>query len=182
MKIKTPPFDYKSFQAQLAIFLPCQHSGAEPRRRMKSNGQPYFKIQCPHCGKPLSNHLAFDLVEDFRRTWGSIKPWDYGKEKEWLDRRLTIGEILRQNENLRRRASWWFQYEEYLLSPIWSAVRRRIIERAGGSCERCRERPPKHIHHLCYQRLGEENDDDLMAVCVECHQALHPDRKLNAAF
>ena len=181
MRIETPPFDYATFEAQLAIFLPCQHHGAEPRFKIKSTGKPYFKIQCPHCGKPLSGQLPFAVVEDFRHTWGRIKPWDHAKEEQWVERRLSVGEILRGDQNLRRRAAWWSQYEEYLLGDEWRDIRHRIMDRAAGRCEKCRERSPKHVHHLCYDRVGHEEETDLMAVCLECHQSLHPHRNLLGA-
>jgi hypothetical protein len=178
MKIKAPPFDYETYEAQLLIFLPCEHPRFEPRAQTKTNGQPFYKMQCSDCGKCLSGQLAYALVEEFRATWGPIKAWDFPKQKAWVKRRLEIGDILKGNQNLRRHAAWWAQYEQHLVSPFWRAMRQQIFLRAGGRCEMCGERSPEHVHHVHYDSLGEEEEKDLLGVCSPCHQQLHPHRDL----
>lgn len=32
---------------------------------------------------------------------------------------------------------------------------------------------PMQIHHLTYERLGAELDEDLIAICEKCHRAMH---------
>jgi hypothetical protein len=39
---------------------------------------------------------------------------------------------------------------------------------------------PSHVHHLNYQRLGDEMLFDLVALCEGCHQKLHPHRDLTS--
>ena len=43
--------------------------------------------------------------------------------------------------------SWWVAYHEYMDSAAWQKVRRAILERAGGKCERdgCTN-APVHVH------------------------------------
>lgn len=65
-------------------------------------------------------------------------------------------------------------YSEYLRHPKFLEVRRRVFERAGGKCERCHSRPPTEPHHLRYPKWGTfDTDDNLLAVCHECHCKLH---------
>lgn len=33
--------------------------------------------------------------------------------------------------------------------------------------------PAFHVHHLSYDNIGEETDEDLMLVCAPCHNAIH---------
>ena len=63
-------------------------------------------------------------------------------------------------------------------------VRRFVLERAGcvrhpfsrvGICEACQLERPLELHHLNYYRVGQELDDDLLALCRECHESKHID-------
>jgi len=174
MKLSKPPFDYATFLAQLRIFLPCEHPRAEPRRKRKNgSAQPYYRIQCPECGAPLSQQLGYDLVEDFRTTFGEIKDWDYSKEAEWLERRVRVGSLLVEHQNSRRDIAWWRQYEAYLASPEWRVKREAVLSRCNRVCQVCEKSPATEVHHVTYDRVGEEQDGDLMGVCRTCHEAIH---------
>ena len=51
----------------------------------------------------------------------------------------------------------------------------QVIARAGGVCERCRERRGEHVHHLRYGgKLGTEPLEWLQLVCLPCHGDYHP--------
>ncbi len=63
-------------------------------------------------------------------------------------------------------------YSRYTLHPHWRLTRERILERSAGRCEKCGARA-QHVHHKTYERLGEERDDDLLAVCEPCHAEEH---------
>lgn len=65
------------------------------------------------------------------------------------------------------------QYDEYLDSTKWRTKRTHIRRRARGWCERCGWQRRVDVHHLTYERLGQELPGDLIAVCEECHQFLH---------
>jgi hypothetical protein len=65
------------------------------------------------------------------------------------------------------------RYRAYLRSPEWAEKRARIMERSGGTCERCRERPAVDVHHLTYDRIYHESPSDLQAVCRTCHDTYH---------
>jgi 5-methylcytosine-specific restriction endonuclease McrA len=78
------------------------------------------------------------------------------------------------------------QHAEYIKTPQWQLVRDRKfaeqLERRGFSfCERCGEKEPEqvaretalHVHHLTYERLGEELLEDLQIICRPCHENEH---------
>jgi hypothetical protein len=54
-------------------------------------------------------------------------------------------------------------YLQYIASPAWQAKRIRVLQRAGGTCERCRKAPARQVHHLTYVRLFVERDEDLLS-------------------
>jgi hypothetical protein len=63
---------------------------------------------------------------------------------------------------------------EYLRSPHWLALRERMLKRAGGFCQRCRERRhPLEVHHLTYRNVGQERESELKVLCHECHELEH---------
>lgn len=69
---------------------------------------------------------------------------------------------------------WVGTYQEYLQSPYWRRhVRPRIMRRAAGRCEGCGGDYALEVHHLTYDRLGHEHDQDLKALCAGCHSGQH---------
>jgi hypothetical protein len=62
------------------------------------------------------------------------------------------------------------EYAEFLRSPKWTELKRRVFERAGGVCERCHIGQAVHCHHVTKERFGGgERLEDLVAVCRICH-------------
>lgn len=82
-----------------------------------------------------------------------------------------------RQRNLRARATrrgHSIEYEAYLASPLWAARRRRWIRQAHGRCQNCRSRRRLTVHHVTYERLGHELDNDVVVLCWPCHEQLHP--------
>jgi hypothetical protein len=65
------------------------------------------------------------------------------------------------------------KYEAYLCSREWALMRRRVLDRSRGICEKCKDAPFENVHHLTYIRKYEEELDDLMGVCRDCHEDIH---------
>lgn len=71
-------------------------------------------------------------------------------------------------------------YAAYINSPQWKRRCAVAIERAGGKCQRCgysKFSRRLEVHHLTYDRLGHERDEDLLVVCHECHAAADQERQ-----
>lgn len=80
-----------------------------------------------------------------------------------------FGRSFVQKSNEDRRAS----YYDYLLSLEWRALRRRVIIRSKGICERCGVASVEEVHHLTYKRFKKEQLRDLLGLCSECHEKIH---------
>ncbi len=65
------------------------------------------------------------------------------------------------------------KYHAYLCSEEWGKLRAAILQRSGGTCEKCQLRPMVHVHHQTYIRKYNELPSDLLAVCDECHNRIH---------
>lgn len=64
-------------------------------------------------------------------------------------------------------------YEAYLDSPQWRAIKRRYREERPWLCNLCGSEESLHMHHRTYERVGQESLDDLMPLCDGCHQTVH---------
>lgn len=67
-------------------------------------------------------------------------------------------------------------YREYLISPEWRERRRIEISAAGYVCQICGiygERRRFQVHHLTYERRGDELPEDLLVLCGDCHRDVH---------
>lgn len=66
------------------------------------------------------------------------------------------------------------QYEDYLQTPEWKHVIAVIGRVVDGVCELCKEpRRWLDVHHLTYERRGQEWGSDLLALCRPCHYMTH---------
>jgi 5-methylcytosine-specific restriction endonuclease McrA len=98
--------------------------------------------------------------------------------KSWLERRWRRAQLHKlglKNE----------EYEtKYLFSPHWRKLRERVLkaqqERLGRNiCEHCPTDANEgvaadlHVHHLTYERLGEERTEDIQILCRACHDKIH---------
>jgi len=74
------------------------------------------------------------------------------------------------------------EYLAYIKSERWQQKRRWTLSLANGVCQECGMRDaPLEVHHLTYERLGNERPTDLVVVCRECHKKLDAERKEKAA-
>ena len=56
----------------------------------------------------------------------------------------------------------------------YSALRRRILERDGWRCQICGSMRDLQVHHLKHRsRLGDDEPDNLIALCLRCHRDQH---------
>lgn len=76
------------------------------------------------------------------------------------------------------------EYLTYLGSMQWQALRHRLISRAGYRCQDCNVLSMNHlqVHHLTYDRLGHERDEDLRVLCVDCHTKADTERRSAVAI
>lgn len=64
-------------------------------------------------------------------------------------------------------------YNLYINSDEWRLKRNYILNKRGYKCERCFSKKNLQIHHITYENLGFELDNDLIILCKNCHQYVH---------
>lgn len=67
----------------------------------------------------------------------------------------------------------YLDYCSYIESDAWRERARHIRERDVYRCQVCGSTEgPLEVHHLTYDSLGQEYDDDLITVCHSCHEKI----------
>lgn len=74
-------------------------------------------------------------------------------------------------------------YLSYINSGKWRNKSKRIRKKRGA-CEHCGSIHRLQVHHLTYERLGNELPSDLLVLCRDCHLVIHdiPDDSLSLEF
>lgn len=65
------------------------------------------------------------------------------------------------------------EYCEYLQSPLWKKIRRRVLKRDRGICQLCQAKATE-VHHRSYDTdvmLG-KNDAGCISLCEKCHHSI----------
>ena len=65
---------------------------------------------------------------------------------------------------------WSPEYIEHINSSEWRNFREKIFRKRGRMCEDCTEVERLELHHLTYENLGHERDEDVLILCRP-----HPD-------
>jgi 5-methylcytosine-specific restriction endonuclease McrA len=51
---------------------------------------------------------------------------------------------------------------------------RKVLERDGWRCQRCGRSSELQVHHIRFRSaLGDDDLDNLITLCSECHQSAH---------
>lgn len=62
----------------------------------------------------------------------------------------------------------------YLETKKWQRARSERLKIDDFKCARCRSTKNLQVHHLTYERIGEERvDKDLITLCRKCHAEIH---------
>lgn len=66
------------------------------------------------------------------------------------------------------------EYQAYLKSAAWKAIRKTVIARDKKTCRKCGSKKYLVVHHTCYPEvLGMEDLDTLITLCEDCHNIMH---------
>jgi 5-methylcytosine-specific restriction endonuclease McrA len=63
----------------------------------------------------------------------------------------------------------------YLHSKWWRKRRRAAFRAARSRCQLCGAKATE-VHHLSYDHLWSEPDNELLVLCLKCHAAIHGKR------
>jgi hypothetical protein len=190
--IEMPEFDSIDFKEEYLAKHPrpidpftCDHLQTELTLRTYKNGASAVVSQCVHCGKHVSAVVkatvtniqqlpAFD-VEKGKRINAAVSEWisKYADEMQaarWKFNEERGQKIARGEINVIDSTT----FGTYYASDEWANTRARIMRRDDYKCQvqACKSLA-ECVHHITYDRLGCENDLDLISLCTDCHQLVH---------
>lgn len=85
----------------------------------------------------------------------------------------TVGRIRRWQRHLRLQKFGYRDYCTYLRSAHWHSVKARYrVSDQPQDCI-CGEAEAIQLHHMTYERVGEELLTDLTPLCPTCHAMIH---------
>lgn len=157
--------EWEEISRQVEEEYHCTHDLTELRGRRDVAGREVVVKQCVTCGTFLQTVARSGLGG---KPWSSLPAYDE-------DLRDAYAQRIRAEKDRRwaeGRSSRRADYDAYLQTPHWRALRRRVIERDNGLCQGCLEQPATEVHHLTYVRRGHEMAFDLVSLCRRCHEAL----------
>lgn len=96
---------------------------------------------------------------------------DHPERKAVYEQRHSAWECERSQLPSRREA-WFKDHDLYLQSEKWKALRGQVLQRDGFMCVRCAA-AAEQVHHLTYERWQNEELNDLVSLCRECHEKEH---------
>lgn len=140
----------------------CDGTDFELRRRTLGNGSIQFVHQCTCCGRAVSNPVPRASI----RNVASLPAWDDSLAGRFEHRRAA-----RRDAD---RAEWFREHNAYLKSQAWRARRTAVLARAKGICEGCAGAVATQVHHLTYEHWKNEFLWELVAICEDCHERIHP--------
>ena len=73
--------------------------------------------------------------------------------------------------------------KKFYKSSQWLKKRKEILERDNFECQMCKERglysSAYAVHHIRHYQSNPElalTDDNLLSLCAECHNEVHPEK------
>lgn len=160
--------------------LLCTHPKTEIRYKLALNDVKMFTTQCVRCGEVIGQWIPHRDVEEPE----SVAPIDellrdYYRET-CRELKVALEERIEENNSPNEHAAivndW---YADYLNTPEWKHKRGLVFERCKRVCEGCRLKRATIVHHRTYKHIGSEFIFELVGVCEDCHDRLHPHRTDN---
>ena len=136
---------------------------------------PHRKLycQCKNCGgivnknKPLSYKKYQNEIKD---------EINFHRVEEWKLAKFNDIEYIKEIVNKYNfDLSKYGKYLRYIESEKWFILKNRIKKRDKNKCTKCNSNLNLHVHHITYDNLFNEKDEDLITLCSECHKDFHKD-------
>lgn len=163
----------------------CLHETQELTWREYKTSGPAVVRQCIDCGKhcksvsksgvpkiedlPPFDELKEPALEKANREWHSSCTAALKEAKQAFD-----DDIAQKIHAGQLKVVDATTFGTYYDSSEWTRTRERILDRDRYQCQvACCSSAAAQVHHITYDRLGCENDLDLISLCEACHNVVH---------
>lgn len=168
--------------------MDCLHENTMLTLRVYSETSDAVVKQCSSCGKHIKS-VSKKSVTDLATLPAFNKKTEsalYESISHWCDEHLKAVSQARNTHYLgviEKVETGVIAIEDkttfgaYYDSPEWQRTRKRILGRDSYECQSCSSNA-ECVHHIVYDRLGCENDLDLISLCNRCHSEVHHHQNL----
>lgn len=132
----------------------CECKVRKPITHFRLNIAGSYELKCEEC-KIAGRHPK-------KKASSSPKPAKMAK-----------GKSRSANEWRRSKLTFKKAYHKYLETEGWKATRLEALALADNKCAKCETALCLHVHHLTYERVGNELMTDLQVLCGTCHAREH---------
>lgn len=146
------------------------------KKRVKKRGslrREQSVNKCAHCGGMLTWYIRTSIQEKQLRKKYYFTRW----EKCHSCKSIFMHEEFKVDNgvvsSMKKKPLQPKDYSFYIRSRKWNKRRRRYFATNGNTCAICGSKEGLNLHHKTYQRLGMEEDADLVPLCKEHHDELH---------
>lgn len=73
-------------------------------------------------------------------------------------------------------------HKDYIDSPEWARKKEEYYSKHPRKCQICNTEKRIHLHHKTYERLGKEEDNDLVPLCAAHHERLHEEHNAYGGY
>jgi 5-methylcytosine-specific restriction endonuclease McrA len=121
-------------------------------------------------GGKFSKNLNEPLYRQFKKAYEENRADAFERYREACEKHnlMKYGPVPNRPERSFSER-WWELYNLYLASPEWNSKKIRVRARDYGRCQLCNSDRFLDIHHLTYNRVGDEALFDLVTLCRNCH-------------
>ncbi len=157
----------------------CGNVNLTDIRFEQANGVWVRREACKNCkslvGGTKKKGDGFDNLPFL--TQAAYLEYQSGKENSYEKLKAYIQDLSNQ-WRIDNHNQWWENYSAYLKTDQWKHKRQQVLERENFLCQGCHYAKAVHVHHTTYDNLGDELLFQLVALCVQCHSKLHPEKSL----
>ncbi len=138
--------------------------------------------ECADCKKPINSkynycYSCYNEIKEAKKEFnenpfeGTDDDYEHESSEDHPYIQKTNWALRKERANRNRE-----KYENYITSQKWDRKRLEKLREVGFKCEECgAKRFEKHLqaHHKTYDRLGNEELEDLIILCEDCHTKKH---------
>jgi 5-methylcytosine-specific restriction endonuclease McrA len=128
-------------------------------------------LQCQNCGQKKGTALK---KKDHPKE--KTPTFNYYLDEKRLELQSKFCEIKKKIDKIKSQGkyeSFRENYFDYIYSDEWEAKKKLVFERDNHICQECKKNSAEQVHHLTYKNFKNENLDELISVCVNCHHKIH---------
>ncbi len=187
-KLDTARYVYWHLQQARASDVSIAMTGRKSGKQfLDLMGSVTVGLECDRCSKPLPIKSRTQLARELELAAERKPKWPEGFTHLCNDCEARVFEILRQNYDLdRKKAALRIRrlrslaYEVYRRTSYWEKTEARILavhrylssQRERLTCQLCDRWWALKLRHKSLDKIGEEDFEDLLLLCVHCQRTL----------